>query len=404
MKKHILIISQYFYPEQFRINDICNEWIKRGYEVTVVTGIPNYPKGKFFEGYGLFKQRKSVYNGAKVIRIPIIPRGNNVVLLTLNYFSFVISGFFWNLFTKVKADYVFNFETSPMTQALVAVRYSKKHKIPCYIYVQDLWPENVEIITGIKSRLIIGPIEKMVRHIYKNCAAIFATSKSFVKSINSRGIPLDKIEFIPQYAEDFFKQLNKKSIDLIPDDSAFNIVFTGNIGQAQGLEVLPKAAEIVKNKYTKKEIRYNIVGDGRFKNELLGIVDSCGAGDVFSFIPRQPAESIPEILAACDAAFLSLSASPIFEMTIPAKLQTYMACGMPVIACAAGETEMIISTSKCGVCAPPGNAEMLADKIIEVAEKSDKDLIEIGKNALKYYNENFDKKMILEKFDKYFNN
>ena len=173
MKKHILIISQYFYPEQFRINDICTEWVKRGYKVTVVTGIPNYPEGKYHKGYSLRKQRKSVYNGAEVIRIPLIPRGNNVVMLMLNYFSFVISGFFWKAFSKVKADLVFNFETSPMTQALPAVWYAKKHKIPFYLYVQDLWPENVEIITGIKSRLVIGPIEKMVGYIYKNSSIIF---------------------------------------------------------------------------------------------------------------------------------------------------------------------------------------------------------------------------------------
>ena len=138
--KKILVICQYFYPEQFRINDICSEWVKRGYDVTVLTGIPNYPQGRFYDGYGWFKKRREI---------------------VLNYFSFPISGFFWNLFTRLKADYVFMFETSPMTQCKIGVRYAKKHRVPLYLYVQDLWPENVEIVTGIHSPLVIKPIDRM---------------------------------------------------------------------------------------------------------------------------------------------------------------------------------------------------------------------------------------------------
>ncbi|MDD3141870.1 MAG: glycosyltransferase WbuB, partial [Lachnospiraceae bacterium] len=148
MKKQILVISQYFHPEQFRINDICKEWVKRGYKVTVITGIPNYPQGKYYKGYGLLKKRKEIYKGIEVIRIPLIPRGKNTLMLVLNYSSFVIAGFFWEMFTKIKADLMFIFEVSPMTQALPGIWYAKKRKIPCYLYVQDLWPENVEIITG----------------------------------------------------------------------------------------------------------------------------------------------------------------------------------------------------------------------------------------------------------------
>ena len=201
LQKHILVISQYFYPEQFRINDICTEWVKRGYKVTVITGIPNYPQGKFYAGYGLFKKRKENYNGINIIRIPLLPRGNNALMLALNYFSFVVSGFFWQLLTKIKADYVFIFEVSPMTQALPGVWYSKRRNIPCYLYVQDLWPENVEIITGIKNKRVIDSIGKMVDYIYARCTKIFTTSNSFVNSIHQRGVPTEEIEYWPQYAE-----------------------------------------------------------------------------------------------------------------------------------------------------------------------------------------------------------
>lgn len=401
MNKHILVITQYFYPEQFRINDICTEWVKRGYKVTVITGIPNYPQGKYYDGYGLFKKRKETFNGMDIIRIFLIPRGSNVIMLVLNYLSFVVSGLFWKTFTRIKADYVFIFEVSPMTQALPGVWYARKRKIPCYLYVQDLWPENVEIITGIKSKKIIGIIGNIVDYVYKGCTRIFTTSESFVKSIHNRGVPLDKIEYWPQYAEDFYVPIGEMSVPEIPKDDAFNIIFTGNIGVAQGLDILPKAAEIIKTK-TEKKIRFNIVGDGRYKNEFVNIVSTKGLDDLFNFIPKQPATRIPEFLAASDAAFLSLADSPLFAMTIPSKLQSYMACGIPSIASATGETEKIIKDSNSGLCSSPGNAEELADNIIELSSKSIEELKQLGDNARKYYKKNFDKKALLDRMDLYF--
>ena len=133
MGKHILVISQYFYPEQFRINDICSEWVKRGHRVTVLTGIPNYPLGKFYRGYGWFRNRRETWNGVEIIRIPIVSRGKSVFRLVLNYYSFVISGWFWKAFTKLKPDLIFTFEVSPMTQALIGTWFSKRRKIPGYL-------------------------------------------------------------------------------------------------------------------------------------------------------------------------------------------------------------------------------------------------------------------------------
>ena len=401
LKKHILVISQYFYPEQFRINDICSEWVKRGYKVTVITGIPNYPQGRFFDGYGFSKKRKETYNGIEIIRIPLIPRGNKSIMLAMNYLSFVISGFFWKIFTKIKADYVFIFEVSPMTQALPGVWYAKKRKIPCYIYVQDLWPENVEIVTGITNKKIIGVISKMVDYIYKNCSMIFTTSESFRNAIHNRGVPSDKIEYWPQYAEDFYLPVEKTSISEIPEDNAFNIIFAGNIGTAQGLEILPKTAEIITNNSDKK-IRFNIVGDGRFKNEFINLVESFGLNNMFNFIPKQSPERIPEFMAACDAAFLCLTDNPLFKMTIPAKLQSYLACGIPIIASADGETSAIIYEAKAGVSSPAGDAKILAEKIIQLANMSCVERNEMRINARTYYQNNFNKKLLLAKMDLYY--
>lgn len=402
MKKHILVISQYFYPEQFRINDICTEWVDRGYKVMVITGIPNYPEGKYYDGYGFFKKRKETYKGIEIIRIPLVPRGRSSIMLVLNYLSFVLSGFLWKVFTRIKADYVFIFEVSPMTQALPGVWYAKKRKIPCYIYVQDLWPENVEIITGIKNRKLIGSIGKMVDYIYRGCTRIFTTSQSFVNAIHDRGVPLEKIEYWPQYAEDFYVPVEKMIIPEIQRDDQFNIIFAGNIGVAQGLDILPKTAEIIKNRSDKK-IRFNIVGDGRYKNEFVNIVKSMGLDNIFNFIPKQPATRIPELMAACDAAFLGLTDSPLFAMTIPAKLQSYMACGIPNIASASGEAAKIINESNSGLCSRPGSAEELADNIIKLSSKSIDELKQLGDNARKYYDIHFNKKKLLDKMDMHFN-
>lgn len=400
-KKHILVIAQYFYPEQFRINDMCKEWVNRGYKVTVITGIPNYPQGKYYRGYGLFKKRKESYEGVEIIRIPLVPRGNNAIMLAMNYLSFVISGFFWKLFTNIKADCVFIFEVSPMTQALPGVWYAKKQKIPCYLYVQDLWPENVEIITGITNKRVIGSIGKMVDYIYANCTKIFTTSNSFVKSIEERGVPSDKIEYWPQYAEDFYQPLEKQNIQEIPDNEAFNIIFAGNIGNAQGLDILPKAAKLLKKKKTNQRICFNIVGDGRYKDTLINLVSSNEVTDMFNFIPKQLPTEIPKFIAANDAAFLCLTDSPLFGMTIPAKLQSYMACGIPVIASVDGEATKIINEADAGMSSPAGNEQELAEIIIKLASMEKEELEKLGNNAREYYDKHFNKYDLLNRMDNY---
>lgn len=392
-RKHILVISQYFYPEPFRINDMCAEWVKRGYKVTVVTGIPNYPQGKYYEGYSLTNNRTEEWNGVKIVRIPLIARGDNAIGLVCNYMSFVLSGYIWKCLSKIKADYVFTFEVSPMTQVLIGVWYAKKHKVPHYLYVQDLWPENVEIVTGIHSPIILKPIGKMVDYIYKNCDHIFATSPSFVKEIQKRCDNKDKVTYWPQYAEEFYKPIEKKTIPEIPDDGKFKIIFTGNIGQAQGLEILPKVADSL------EDVKFVIVGDGRNKENFLEEIRKMQVEDKFIMIDRQPAEKIPEFLACCDAAFVSFMDNELFTKTIPAKLQSYMACGMPIIASASGETKRVVEEAGCGLCSQIGDADELC-KIIETMKTMD--LKKMGINSREYCIKNFEKKKLMDDIKQYF--
>ncbi|MBR5637651.1 MAG: glycosyltransferase family 4 protein [Pseudobutyrivibrio sp.] len=396
MKKHILIVCQYFYPEQFRINDMAFEWVKRGYKVSVVTGLPNYPEGKIYPGYGLFKKRRETINGVDVYRIPLIPRGNGKLGLIFNYFSFPFFGFFWNIFTNIKADEVFMFETSPMNQCKVGVAYAKKHKVPCYLYVQDLWPENVEMITGIHSPLVVKPIERMVRKIYKGCTHIWGTSPSFVESIRKYvdESEHDKVSFWPQYAEEFYEPLPKKS------HKGFNVMFTGNIGQAQGLEILPEAAAILRKEGI-KDVRFTIVGDGRARHSFENSITNAGVWDLFEFTGRVKATEVPSYLAGADAAFLSFADDELFAKTIPAKLQSYMACAMPIIASAKGETARVISEADCGICSEIGDARALAMSIISMRNESKTRLQEMGENAYAYNKEHFAKKKLMDIMDGY---
>lgn len=402
MKKHILVITQYFYPEQFRINDICTEWVKRGYKVTVITGIPNYPQGKYYDSYGLFKKRKEIYNGIEIVRIPLIPRGNNTIMLALNYLSFVVSGFFWKVFTKIKADYVFVFEVSPMTQALPGIWYAKRKKIPCYLYVTDLWPENIEIVAGITNKRILNVIGVMVDYIYKRCDQIFTSSNSFIQAIIDRGTDKNKLEFWPQYAEDYYRSVNKSEANVpeIPQDEKFNIIFAGNIGYAQGLDVLPETAKILKESVT--NVRFNIVGDGRFKDILKAKVAEDSVADYFNFIDKQPATRIPEFMSVCGATLISLSKSKVFSITIPAKTQSCLACGVPVIVSADGEIQDVINRANAGLCSDAGDAKGLAENIKKLIKLPNETHKEMASNAVSYYRENFDKEALLNRMDNWF--
>ena len=395
--KKLLVATQYFYPENFRINDMCIEWVKRGYDVTVLTGIPNYPLGEIYDGYKK-EYSEEDWNGIHIIRLPVHERGHNLFTLFLNCFTYVHYGKKWvDKVTKENDgifpyDTFFTYEVSPMTQALVGAYASKKYGVKSILYVQDLWPENVIEIMGIKTPLVIKPIELIVNKIYRDTDLIFATSESFVKAIKDRikgKNTVSKVSYWPQYAEDFYKHLNKNK-----PNNKFRICFTGNIGKTQGLEILAETAKLIKDDYkkinNKIDIEFIIVGDGRNKTEFYNSIKENNVEDMFILMGKKPAEEVPNILSTCDVAFISFANIDIFKMTIPAKLQSYMACGMPILASADGETKSIIENAKCGVCSKLGDTNSLYESIIFLKNNFDK-LDEMGKNARTYYINNFNK-------------
>lgn len=403
MLKKLLVVSQYFYPEQFRINDLTKEWIKRGFEVQVLTGLPNYPEGKLYPGYSLLNRRVDSYDSIPICRLPIVPRGQSSIKLILNYVSFVLSGFFWSVFTRQKADAVFVYEVSPITQALPAIWYARRKKIPLILYVMDLWPESFQATTGNKNPVILAILEELVRHIYKKSSTILVSSKSFIPSIINKGVSDTVVHYWPQYAEDFYSPRGTSdSIDgVILKDGLVNITFTGNIGVAQGLDVLVNAALILKDRSV--PVRFNLIGDGRYLHQLIQKCSDVGVLESFNFIGRKPATSIPEYLASSDAALVCLAKEPLFALTLPAKVQSYLACGIPLLGSADGEVQRVIHESKAGFCADAGDPAAFADIVERFVLSSMADRRTMADNALKYYKDTFSKDMLLKDFDKMIN-
>lgn len=402
MKKKILVVSQYFFPEQFRINDICKEWIDKGYEVTVLTGIPNYPKGDFYKDYGLFKKRQDVYKGINIIRLPIIPRKKNGIFLSLNYLSFMISGYFWAKFTKKKFDKVFIYEVSPMTQAIPGVVYAKKHKISSMIYVMDLWPENFVELSGIKNNQIIKLIIKMVKYIYTNIDKILISSPGFKNKINELGDYEEKIEYWPQYAEDFYTPTKEVSEKVKFDKQKFNITFAGNIGYAQGLEILPFVAQKIQEQT--KNVHFNIIGGGRYKDDLINSVTKEKVVSSFTFFDSVEAIEIPKIMNASDCALISMSSSELFSLTIPAKTQSILATGTPIMVSSDGILQQIVEESKAGLWSKAGDVDSLVKNILELSNLSKNELLDLKNNATEYSNKEFSKVKLLNKIDDYWRN
>lgn len=399
---HILVESQFFYPEQMRINDICVALVNRGHSVTVVTSIPNYPKGKFFKGYGFFSNRREIYRGISIIHLPVIPRGKGFIGLTLNYLSFVISGWFFAHFTKVKADIVFMNMSSPMTQSLVGVWFAKRRNIPNAIYILDLWPESVEVITGISSPLVIKPIGRMVDSIYRRTDKILTSSRSFIETIAQRGVDSKKLLFWPQYAEEFYKPIegNSHELTLLPPDQRLTFTFTGNIGLAQGLDILIPVSLLLKEQNI--SVRFVLIGDGSDKERLVELVSKNRVDDYFVFIERQPAERIPELLSVSDAGLVILKKSFIFSKTIPAKVQSYLACGIPILVSANGEVQQVINEAKAGFVSDAEDAQGLFDAIVSFSNLSDTERLKMGKLAKLYSDTMFSKEKLIDQLENVF--
>lgn len=379
----ILIVTQYFYPETFRVNTLCAELVKRGHDVTVLTGYPQYPQGKIYDGYGFRKPYETTWNGAKIHRIKVRPRGKTPFGLLLNCYTFVAEGKKWVKKCSEKYDAVYVFEVSPVTVGLPAVFYKEKFGTPIYFNVQDLWPENVQIVLGINFKPVINVINKIVDRIYGASDKILCSSRSFVENIANRGVSREKLVFWPQFCTDPQLEGSRK-----PDcykQEHFNIVFTGNIGQAQGLDLLIDAAA----KLRETKVRWFLVGDGRAREHLEKRVIEEGLQDVITFVGKVSEEEANRYIHYADCAYLSFQKNKLFDMTLPAKLQSYMACGTPILAAAGGESARIVRETDCGIVTAQ-EPEALAEGVEKLLSCEEDELQKMRENARSVYGELFE--------------
>lgn len=384
----ILLISPHFYPEDFKCNDMAFDLARRGHNVTVLSDIPNYPIGHFFEGYGIFKRRSEVLNGVKIIRAFVIPRGNGgVVRLALNYMSFAFFASLIALYLSIfkRYDAIIVHETSPITVGIPAVIVKKIQKIPLYFWVLDLWPESLTAAGGINNKYIINFFTRITQWIYYNSTKILISSKGFEKSILEKGNFKNKILYFPNWVDDALSIESNVEIPELPN--GFKVMFAGNIGEAQDFDNIMTAANYLKEN---KHIHFIILGDGRKKMWVDRYIIENDLSDTVHCLGRFPLGSMPSFFKQADVLLATLKDESIFSITVPAKIQAYMSAGKPIVAMLNGEGALLIKEACCGVAIKAGDANGLADVIKNLSNMDHSELSHMGEAAKQYCEEFFD--------------
>jgi len=399
MSKRILVVSQHFWPESFRINDICDGFVEIGYEVEVLCGIPNYPTGQFYPGYGITKRRFQRRKGIKIRRCFEIKRGNNSNLrIFLNYISFPVSSLFHlpYLLTQ-KYDKIFLFQTSPVMMSLTGILLGKIKKIETTMYVLDLWPENLYSVLNVKSKILRKIAFVVSTWHYRNVDKLIANSRKLQQVLKKRvKIKDENLMFMPQFCE---KSYEKEMIDPALNkgfENTFNLVFTGNISPAQSFETVIEAAKILKEKGL-KDLKWMVVGDGMSKKWLEEQVRKEGLSSFFAFIGQVPMEEIPKYTQIADALFACLSKSEMLDAALPAKIFSYYAAGKPVILAMDGEIQHIVKDSKAGFSVDAGDSLGFAEAVMKLHQADEKERNQMGKNAKEYYYKHFERNKNMEK-------
>jgi colanic acid biosynthesis glycosyl transferase WcaI len=398
----LLIITQYFWPESFRINDLAVGLKERGHSVTVLTGMPNYPSGRFFKGYGFFSPGKETYDGISVIRVPLFPRGQGQRWrLAMNFVSFALFASVLAPFRcRKEIDLILVYEPSPVTVGIPALVLKKLWGTPIMFWVQDLWPESLSATGATESRWILRAVESLVRRIYSGCDRILLQSEAFRTPIEQLDVNPERIEYFPNSAEPFYRPL---SLDSDTAESSqlpkgFRIVFGGNIGEAQDFETILSAAELLKDS---PAIQWIILGDGRMYSWVSTEVQRRGLEGTVHLLGRFPAETMPRYFALADVLLVTLRRRPIFALTIPSKVQSYLACAKPIIAALGGEGARVIQEAGAGLTPEPEDPKALADAVFAMYRMPEDARRAMGLRGRDYFDMHFDRGLLLERLERW---
>lgn len=396
VRLHILVVTQYFWPENFRINDIVSGLVDLGHEVTVLTGLPNYPEGRIYQDFTRNPCHFSSYAGARIIRVPMLPRGVGKIRLALNYLSFAISGLIlgsWRL-RGLPFDAIFVFQTSPITVALPALWLGRCKRAPVLMWVLDLWPETLLAVGALKSRYLLDLVGCLVSFIYRRCDRILVQSRAFISNVKKHGGHPDRIRYFPNWAEPIFKAaLNEGPIaeELAPYLHTFNVLFAGNIGEAQDFPAILDAAETLKGR---TDIRLLVLGDGRAADWVRSEIQRRGLEHSVIMLGRHPLERMPSFFRGAHALLVSLKNDPIFTLTIPGKVQSYLASGLPLLGMLDGEGARVIEEAGAGLVCPTGQGQSLADNIRRLVDMPQALRIAMGERGRKCTRLEFDRETL----------
>ncbi|MDQ6990295.1 MAG: glycosyltransferase family 4 protein [Mariprofundaceae bacterium] len=396
----ILIVSQYFWPENFRITDLAIALKEKGHEVTVLTGMPNYPAGKLYDGYSWWKSRRETMQDIPIVRVPLfVRRESRSWELALNYVSFVLSACLlapW-LLRKKKFDVIFTFEVSPVTVGIPGILMAKLKKSPMFFWVQDLWPETLEATGAVKSPMILSLVGRMVKSIYRGCDRILVQSQSFIEPVVVVGAEREKVRYFPNWAESLYQpvQLNVDAAERqeVPCNG-FIVMFAGNLGVAQSLESIIAAAQLLKN----ENIHWVFLGDGRRRVWLQNTATEQTL-DKVHILGSRPMETMPAYFSLADAMLVTLKDDPVMATTIPGKVQSYLACAKPIIGGLNGAGATVIDESGAGYSVASGDVQALADAVLKMSRLDAFERDNMGKAARRYYEQNFDRDTLVKKLE-----
>ncbi len=399
----ILIITQYFWPENFRINEVSEELVKLGHEVSVLTGYPNYPKGEIYSEFKKDCKKFSFYKGVEIIRVPLIARNKNNIGLIFNYISFLLNSIFLGYFKlkDKKVDIIFTCQLSPVTIGITSAFFSKILNIPQVFWVQDLWPDTLVALKIMKKNWQINLFKILVNWIYSRCDLILAQSNNILKEIKNYPSVKDNINYFPTWAEsDLFLKVSPPAPEIDKKD-IFTILFAGNIGEAQDFPNLVKAVHhLVFNKVL--NFRIIVVGDGSKKEWVFSEVKKLNIEKYFEFYNSYPLERMPSFFRHADALFVSLLNKKVFNMTIPGKIQFYLSSGVPIIGMICGEGAEVIKKSKGGLVCDSGDYKKLSKIISKMINLDKQTLKEMGSNGQQYALKEFSKTKLVNKLNNIF--
>lgn len=390
----ILLISQYFSPEHFRINDIAIELSTRGHKVIVWTGIPNYPKGEYYNGYGLFKRRNDTIDSIDIHRLFLLPRKKGLLMLALNYASFTISGVFKAWFTRMQPDIVFTYSLSPVTQGIIGNIISRRKHVPHLNYILDIWPNSFEAITNRNHGFIHSIICRLSKSIYLRNTHIAITSPGFESDLVKMGVPSSKISYIPQYYEPLSSiEFTNSNVSVSKE---YDFIYTGNIGKSQRLDIVIEAFDQLTNN-SSHTIKMLLLGDGSEKNILKVLVDKLGLTEQVIFIDTVPFEKLGSYIVKSRFAILPLYDSPIAH-TLPAKLQTYLSFGLPILALNSKSAGQIVVNAKAGLQSE-FNINAVSRSMFEALQITADEYDAMSKNGKIYADTQFSKEKVMAQLE-----